>query len=223
MDRTRPPWGDGEQGLSRTPGARLIVIENLEWWPTRWLLAEYSEAARVAGEAGYRLLVTGAENPVVLAALRSRGIEAVPWRGYSLDSPRCILLDLEAVRPLEPWEASAADCIVVGGIMGDHPPRGRTRLLRLVYRAAARRHLGPHQFSVDGAVKMALLVASGLRLREIPVAVGVSLEVEAGLGRVEVELPYAYPLRRGRPWVAGEVVELLSRGIVYDEEVYGLP
>jgi len=222
VDRTRPLKGDGEQGLSRTPGAPLIVVENLEWWPTRWLLAEYAEAWRAAREAGYRLIVTGAENPVLLAALQRRGVEAYPERGYRLDSPRCILLDLEAARPLEPWEAAAADCIVVGGIMGDHPPRGRTRLLRLIYRAAARRHLGPHQFSVDGAVKMALLVASGLRLDEIPVAVGVTLEVDGGLGSVEVELPYAYPLRGGRPWVAREVVELLSRGIVYDEEVYGL-
>ena len=222
MDRTRPRGGDGEQGLSQTPGARLVVIENLEWWPTRWLLAEYSEASEASREMGYRLLVTGAENPVLQAALQKRGVEAVPWRGYRLDSPRCILLDLEAKKPLEPWEALSADCIVVGGIMGDHPPRGRTRLLRLVYRSAARRHLGPHQFSVDGAVKVALLIASGLRLDEVPVTVGVSFEVEAGLGTVEVELPYAYPLRGGKPWIAKEVVSLLSRGIVYDEELYGL-
>ena len=199
---------------------KLIVVENIEYSPSKWLIEEYLEAHRFASSRGFRLVVSGVSNPVMAAFLESRGVEVSTLPGHDYNRSDCILLTLEAPRRLEPWEAQSAHCIIVGGIMGDHPPRGRTRLLRYsIYTAPAERSLGDVQFSIDGAVKMAILVAEGRRLDDIDFVVGVSIEAETPMGIVEVELPYGYPVIDGRPSIPRGVVELIKRGIVWDEEV----
>lgn len=197
----------------------LIVIEHLEDGISRWMLEEYREAASVAGASGYGVVVANLGRPELAALVGRLGVEALLESGVGeYNRVEAIVLDPQAPRPLEPWEVEASCCLVVGGIMGDHPPRGRTRLVSWRYTNAARRNLGPHQLSIDGAVKVALEVARGRRLGEIPLVVSPRVEVETPLGRVEVELPYAYPaLGDGRPWIAPGVLRLLERGIMWDE------
>ena len=198
----------------------LVVIENLEYYPSRWLVEEYVESYRFSASRGYDLVVTGVVNPVMAAYLESRGVAFSRRPGYAYNRGDCILLSLDAGRRLEPWEAESAYCVIVGGIMGDHPPRGRTRLLRYqVYTAPALRHVGRVQFSIDGAVKMAILVASGRSIDEIEVASPVYIDVDTPMGRVEVELPYGYPVIDGSPSIPRGVVDLVRRGIMWDEEV----
>ncbi len=200
------------------PHAMIVAIEHMEDGMSRWMLEEYKEAARVARSMGWSLVITGVADQRVQALLTRAGIPHTSQPACRMLRGRLsILLDPEASKPLEPWEAHAAQALVIGGIMGDHPPRGRTRLLTHTCPGAARRHLGPHQLSIDGALKVAALIARGARLREIPLAVAPVVEVETPLGRVEIELPFAYPLREGRPWIAPGVVELLRRGIMWDE------
>ncbi|MEB3851238.1 MAG: hypothetical protein LRS49_01475 [Desulfurococcales archaeon] len=194
------------------------MVEHMEEGVSRWMLEEYLEAARAASEAGAELLVANASDPTVYATLRAAGLRVWRWSACRLlDRPDTVLLDPAAPRRLEPWEASLARAILVGGIMGDHPPRGRTRLLSWRCPSAAKRNLGPHQLSIDGAVKVALEVAGGRSLDEVELAVSPRIEVETPMGPVEVELPYAYPLRGGRPWVAEGVARLLAGGIMWDE------
>jgi ribosome biogenesis SPOUT family RNA methylase Rps3 len=198
----------------------MVVVEHMEDGASRWLLEEYREAAEVALRAGHRFLVTGVEDPAVAALLARRGLPVARESACTLLRGRLtILLDPAAPKPLEPWEARAADAVVVGGIMGDHPPRGRTYLLAARCPDAARRNLGPHQLSVDGAVKVALMIASGTPLDSVKLVYTPSLNVETPLGVVEVELPYAYPLRDGKPWLPRGLPRLLERGIMWDEAV----
>ena len=198
---------------------RAFIIVNMEPYPSRWVIAEYTEASRVAREHGYRLIVAGA-SPQLRAILSRRSVEATGMNVYSLCRGRlAVTLDLWADRVLEPWEAASVNCILVGGIMGDHPPRGRGMLLSLENPWAPPRSLGPWQLSVDGTVKLTLqAIQRGVRPDMLEVVEGVSLEVDAGLGKVTVELPFAYPLRDGKPWISGELVRLLARGIAWDEE-----
>jgi len=198
----------------------IIVIEHLEEGISRWMLEEYREAVRVAGDKGYRVVITGVGREDLAALLRDIGAETLIGGGEALyNRVDAIVLDPWAPRPLEPWEAWRACCIVIGGIMGDHPPKGRTRLISWRYTNAAKRNLGPHQLSIDGAVKVALMIASGLRLGEIGLALEPTLRLKTPLGEVEVQLPYAYPLGPdGRPWIAEGVVRLLASGIIWEEE-----
>ena len=198
----------------------VIVIEHMEDGISRWMLEEYREAVRVAGEQGYRVVIAGVAREDIAALLEGLGAEVLGVGGERVyDRVDAIVLDPRAPKPLEPWEAGRACCLVIGGIMGDHPPRGRTRLLSWRYLNAAKRNLGPHQLSIDGAVKVALMIASGRRLGEVGMTVKPGIRLKTPMGEVEVQLPYAYPLRPdGRPWIAEGVVRLLASGIVWEEE-----
>lgn len=196
----------------------LILIEHMEEMVTRWVLEEYLEARRVAEARGHRLVVAGVENPLHMAILESRGLEA--WRTHSweaCDTPKTIVLDMWTSKDLQPWEARVAECFVVGGIMGDHPPRRRGLMLTRNFTWAAVRRLGEGQLSVDGAVKVLVEVASGRRLEEIAFIDSPTLEVETPLGTVEVTLPFRYPARGGRPWISGGLARLLASGLEWDE------
>ncbi len=219
MDRRGPPQGCDLQGLYPTaPRRPVIAVHVAEERPSRWLVEEIVESCRFARERGLPFVALNVVDQRLQAELSRRG---VPWLwGYeeALVQP-CILLDMRAERRLQPWEASTASHIIVGGIMGAHPPRGRTYLLASgVYHQCARRSLGPGQLSIDGAVKVASLIASGADPSEIELVEGLTLEVDTGLGVVEVELPFAYPRYRGRLLAPGFLRELLARGVLWEEE-----
>lgn len=189
-----------------------IAIEHLEPHLSRWLWIEYRHAAELARG---RLEFTNVKREDHLRALsklapaRREGVLEL----YSPD--RLIILDPQAATPLSPEDVGPDTVLVVGGILGDHPPRGRTYKLLTSRAAGARaRNVGPHQFSIDGAVYMALKVVNGARLEEVPVKVGLTIRAPPFL----VRLPYAYPLEGGRPVISRELIEYLKSRVVEDEE-----
>ncbi len=200
----------------------FIVIENMEDGVSRWLIEEYLESIRVAREAGVEIVFTNIRDPSLKSILASEGALVYEVEGWRLfNRTDTIVLDPQAPRRLEPWEARMAYCIVVGGIMGDHPPRGRTLLISSMYTNSAKRNLGPNQLSIDGAVKVTLRIAKGARLDEIPLSKPPArLRVRTLMGEIQIELPYSYPLREdGTPDIAPGVVKLLERGIAWDESL----
>ena len=201
-----------------TLGSPLIVIENFEAKPSRWLIAEYTESYRVARDRGFSLLVAGISDPTLASLLESRGIPYLRERGSTVcASSRTIVADLRAEKPLTSHEAMHSCCIVIGGILGDHPPRGRGLWLRLVYPDAAYRNLGYNQFSIDGAVKVILELLGGKELGDVEICHPARIKLDSLPSRPEIILPYAYPLREGKPWIAPELRSLLERGLMWEE------
>ncbi len=177
-----------------------IYIEHLEESLGRWILAEYRSSYRIAGDL---LLITGIEIP---------GLPSTSKRFHGIVDPsRVIILDPQADRELEPEDLRGCGGIVIGGILGAHPPLGRTKkLLSDRFPQAAKRNIGRHQFSIDGSVYVALQIYRGRRLSEIPIVVGVAIRRRLGFAEHEIYLPYAYPLVDGRPLISEEVVKLLA-------------
>jgi len=98
--------------------------------------------------------------------------------------------------------------IVIGGILREDPPLGRTRelLTRTLPRAPAR-NLGKGQFAIDGATYVAKQVLGGKRLEEVPVQLGLEIKIS------EIHstfLPYAFPLIKGKPLISRELVAYLK-------------
>jgi len=194
-----------------------VVVDNMEVRASKWAVEEYVESSHVAKSIGAEFYVSGIITPELEALLARRGVELLLDSRSLCNRPDSILLDLWAEKTLDPLEVWGARCFVIGGIMGDHPPRGRTRLLYDKYPYAAKRNLGHLQFSVDGAVKMLAKILAGMHVNEAEIIYPVSLEVKGHLGTVIVELPYAYPAESGRPMIAEGVRRLLERGIMWDE------
>lgn len=199
----------------------IILIENFENEASRWILTEYREVIRVSKKENVPVIFSNVKDPILRAMLEKEGATVIyeeGWKNFNLSNS--IVLDPQAGRVLEPWELDVACCVVIGGIMGDHPPRGRTYIISSYYTNAAKRNIGPYQFSVDGTVKIVLKMLRGYRLNEIgTVGPPITLKLRGPLGdEMEVELPYIYPARPdGSPDISKDLVKLLERGIMWDE------
>jgi len=191
-----------------------VVIEHLEPVLTPWAYLEYRHAAELAGE----LVVTNVKDESERRCVE-KFAEVHPHSIKDLaPSEDLLILDPQAEALLSPPDLQRYEYVVVGGIMGDFPPRGRTRrLLTAAIRGATSRSLGPCQFSVDGAVFTALEIARGLELRRLWVTLGLTLEGEG----VEVHLPFCYPLSEGRAVVSHDLLTYVLT-LLEDDEAYSI-
>lgn len=186
-----------------------LVIEHLEPTVSPWAYLEYKHAAEFAEE----LLITNVKDPIERQCLKpfaevlECGIEEVA------DLQRILVLDPLAAKPLVPSDFESFEYIVVGGIMGDFPPRGRTRKLLTEKLNGESRTLGPCQLSVDGAIYVASRVAEGDELSLIEVVMGLTLKGE----RMEMHLPYCYPLAPHGVLFSEELAAYLLTLIEVDE------
>ena len=200
-------------------GRATIVIEHLEDKVGKWLLIEYEASSGIVGRGN--LYFTNVKDAWLarrllgLGRIYRRSIADISLKG------RIIVLDPQAEARLEPedFQGSSRTYVVIGGILGDHPPRGRTRkMLTSRMKGAVARNIGKAQFTINGAVYVAWQVSKGRRLEEIPTVEGVEIDVEyyKGIKHV-ITLPYAYPVVDGRPLIPRRLLDYLRRGIAYDE------
>ncbi len=163
-----------------------IVVEHLESVLSPWVFLEYKHAASLVD----RLLVTNVKDERERACLEPFADVVPESIGELADRGEVLVLDPQAREPLSSEDFARFKYVVVGGIMGDFPPRGRTRKLLTGKLGAESRTLGPCQLSVDGAAYVAWRVAQGGSLERIRVALGLTLRQ----GFLEVKLPYCYPV-----------------------------
>jgi ribosome biogenesis SPOUT family RNA methylase Rps3 len=183
------------------------VIEHLEPELSEWLFIEYSHAAELAGREN--LLITNVKRKHERQKL-SKICNAERERVIDLFSQRdLIILDPKARKKLTSSDLREKRVVVVGGILGDDPPRGRTReLLTRFLPKAAPRNLGKHQLSIDGSIYVAKQVSRGARLDEIPIRVGIEIPVAR---HCSIVLPFAYPLIGKKPLISRKLVSYLKR------------
>ena len=129
-----------------------------------------------------------------------------------------LILDPKAEELLEPQETNTYRIVVVGGILGDYPPRDRTsQFLSSRFPKAAKRSLGPHQLSIDGAVYVYLQVEHGVKPLDVPLIVKPKIKFTIMGFEYEIELPFAYPKINDKPLFAPGLIELLKSGLAYEE------
>ena len=193
----------------------IFVIEHLEPKTGKWLLFEYEHASEIVGKN--RLLFTNVKRKSDRLKLSKFGAVEQKSAAEIFNHAKVLILDPKAELPLKPEDFADKEAVVIGGILGDHPPKGRTsKLLTSRFPSAAVRNIGKMQFAIDGAVYVAKLVSEGTPLEKVLVKEGLSLRLNE---QAEVYLPYAYPLRDGKPVISQKLVTYLcSEEIVKDEE-----
>ena len=184
----------------------LFVIENLEPRLSDWLCIEYTNSAKILGKD---LLITNIKNPSEFRKL-SKIAKVETKRARALfKKGDIILLDPLARKALAPADFGAESVILIGGILGNDPPIGRTReLLANNFPDAKIRNIAKHQFSIDGAAYVAKQVSLGKPLEKVPIKVGLELNLSRGYSNF---LPYAFPLVKGKPMISRELIEYLKR------------
>ncbi|MEM4576488.1 MAG: SAM-dependent methyltransferase [Candidatus Nezhaarchaeales archaeon] len=180
----------------------LFVIEHLEPRLSKWALIEYEHASLIVGKES--LAFTNVKKGFNI--LQKFGKVYRESATELFDNEKTVVLDPKANELLDPSDFCYAETVVVGGILGDNPPRGRTfKLITSKMKKVKARSLGKGQFSIDGAIYMALKVAQGVKLSEIPLATSLTLKS----GCLEVYLPYSYPLVNGKPVISPKLIEYL--------------
>ncbi|GAB6134523.1 hypothetical protein [Thermococcus prieurii] len=193
-----------------------LVIEHLEEI-SDWLWLEYKHVSEWWKD---KLIFTNVlpEEREKLAKLGSVIGESVTR--FPFDRSKIIVLDLQAGEELKPEDIEEDTIIVVGGILGDAVPRGRTKeLITSRMEGVKVRHIGKPQFSIDGASIVAKLIADGKRLEEIEYEENPTIRLDEFS---EITLHYAVPKLDGRLLLTPGLIELQKRELGYteaDEEI----
>ena len=188
-----------------------LVIEHLEEI-SDWLWLEYKHVSEWWGD---KLIFTNVlpEEREKLAKLGSVICESVTK--FPLDRSRVIVLDLQAEEELKPEDITEDTLIVVGGILGDAVPRGRTKeFITSRMEGVKVRHIGKPQFSIDGASIVAKLIAEGKRLEEIEYVESPTIKLDEFS---EITLHYAVPKLNGKLLLTPGLIELQKRELGYTE------
>ncbi|MDI6643112.1 MAG: SAM-dependent methyltransferase [Candidatus Hodarchaeaceae archaeon] len=185
----------------------FFIIEHLEPKMSEWLYIEYLHAARIVGRD--KLLITNVRKKSEFYRLSKLArVERKRTRELFKQS-ELVVLDPRAKKKLSPAELKRKRAVVIGGILGEEPPLGRTKelLTKSLPRASAR-NIGKFQFAIDGAAYMAKQVSEGKSLKEVPVQHGLEVHISKGHS---VLLPYAYPIVGGKPIISRQLIAYLKR------------
>ncbi len=186
-----------------------LLIEHLEDM-SEWLWLEYRHAAEWWGN---RLVFTnvppddGKRLANIGSVLRPSVVD------FPFDRSEVIVLDPQADDELRPDEIGERTVIVVGGILGDAIPRGRTRKFITSKMEGVRvRNIGKVQYSIDGASIVAKMITGGMKVKDIEYEENPTLRLD---DFSELTLHYAVPKLDGKLLLTPGLIEFQRRKLGY--------
>lgn len=186
----------------------VIIIEHLEKRLGLWIFLEYRHSSLMVGRK--RLWFTNVPKRYYSLLKRygyvyEESIVELVSRGI-VPRDKIIILDPDAEKPLE-YSDLEGSYIVIGGILGDHPPRKRTKkLLTQRLPGVKTRNIGNGQYSIDGAVYYVQYLWENRTLSGFRYIDGVTIETHNGY----IRLPFRYPLKNNKPVIAPGLIEYLT-------------
>ncbi len=197
----------------------IIVIEHLEPFTSKWMFIEIKHSALLASP--YQLWLTNVkrecEREIFSRYVSKVYRESIIDLSKRLEYDRIIVLDPEASTPLSPTDFEKPSIVIVGGIMGSHPPEKRTKkFLSEKISQAIGRNIGKGQFTINGAIYVLRQVLEGKSLKEIKTVNGLRINTIDG----EIFLPYTFPLENGKPVIPEEEIVYIRDILPLDEEKY---
>ncbi|USH00282.1 hypothetical protein K1720_02055 [Thermococcus argininiproducens] len=190
-----------------------LVIEHLEEI-SEWLWLEYSHVSKWWGN---KLIFTNVreDEREKLAKLGSVVSESVVR--FPFDRSKIIVLDLQAEEELKPEDIEEDTIIIVGGILGDAVPKGRTKeFITSRMEGVKVRHIGKPQYSIDGASIVAKLIADGKCLKDIEYEENPTIRLDEFS---EITLHYAVPKLDGKLLLTPGLIELQKKMLGFDEDI----
>ncbi|MET1159945.1 MAG: RNA methyltransferase [Thermoprotei archaeon] len=190
----------------------VIIIEHLEQEMGIWILLEYRHSSLIYGKDYLWLTNIPTKYHRIFSkyALRVYSESLLDLvRKSIVRSDEILVLDPQAEEELTYGDLLEFKYIVIGGILGDHPPRGRTKkLLTDKLGNVEARNIGDGQYSIDGAVYYVDYLWKNRNLKGFKYVDGVVIEAVDS----EIRLPFRYPVVNGKPLLAPGLIEYLSTG-----------
>lgn len=184
------------------------LIEHFEEKLFEWCVIEYRHISGIVGKN--KLIFTGIKGDKDKKILQKLG-KAFSESAAELNFRGLCLLDSGAKQTLRTEDAEKFGYFLFGGILGDNPPRGRTKkLIRGLKEKGLKfglRNLGKKQMPADTAVYAAKKILEGGKLEKIKFIDGIEIEISEN---ESVMLPYRYAVRDNRPVISKKLVEYLK-------------
>ncbi len=178
-----------------------FIIEHLDCKLWKWCLIEYKHISKIVGKG--KLLFTNIKNKQ-LGKYGKRNSKSIS----ELNLKNACILDPDAKKTLSPEEAKKFKYFIFGGILGDYPPKKRTKKELTKKLNFTARNIGKKQFSTDNAVAVVKEILKGKKLKDLKF----KKKIEIQLGKYDsVILPYRYLLIKNKPLISKELVEYLKR------------
>lgn len=179
-----------------------IIIEHLEpeIWP--WCKIEYESISNIIPK-GQLWFTNIQQKSDFLEKLGKVSKESV----INLNLKNVCILDPEAPKTLSPKEARSFKYFIIGGILGDYPPKKRTKVELTDKLKGVARNLGKKQFSTDNAVYVLNEIINNKELKDIKFQNKITIK----LNDIEsVDLPYYYPIVKGKPRISDKLVNYIK-------------
>lgn len=180
----------------------MYIIEHMEPRLWRWCIIEYKHISKLVGRKN--VWFTNVKEPGKLRAYGKVSKKSVK----ELAPMDACVLDPDVKETLTPKEAKTFKHFIFGGILGDYPPRKRTKKDLTPFVAGVPRNLGKRQMSTDNAVLAVKLIKSGIPFGNIKFRQGIEIKMGKHLS---VKLPYRYVMQHGKPNISEELVAFIKK------------
>jgi len=182
------------------------IIEHLEPKLGKWCLYEYENISHLVGKNN--LIFTNVKKKSNVKKLKKLGkVFSKPI--HQLNLKKICILDPESPSLLKPVDKNKFNYFVFGGILGDYPPKKRTKKeLTNFFQKPKTRNIGKKQMSTDNAVYTTRKILQGTPFNKLPM----KYKIELKFNEIEsVILPYQYNLINGKPFISQKVISYLKR------------
>ncbi len=184
----------------------IYIVEHLEPRLYKWCWLEYQHISQIVGKENlwFTNIRTKAQRQK-LALIGRVFSQPVP----QLSLPKVCVLDPTASKTLSPTDALKIDFLVFGGILGDYPPRERTKEeLTILMSNPLVRNLGKVQLPTDNAVYLAKEILAGKTISQMQFSDNIEINFAKGLS---MQLPFRYVLLKGKPLISPKLMEFLKK------------
>lgn len=183
----------------------LFIIEHLEPFLSEWCFEEYRHIVRFVGRKN--VVFTNVSSVV---AKRLSFANTASESVSKMEFGRVCVLDPESERILSPLDAVLFDAFIFGGILGDNPPRKRTKEeLTGKFLNIQTRSLGDRQMSTDTAVMVVKSILDGAPFSKFKFVDNPEFKIDDCLSLV---LPYRYLANsKGKPLISKKVLEIAKK------------
>ena len=182
----------------------IFIIEHLEPRLWKWCLYEYKNISKIVGKD--RLWFTNVKRNGKMLKKYGRVFKKSV---KEMNLKNSCVLDPEANKTLTTSESRKFRYFIFGGILGDNPPKKRTREELSIYIPYATiRNIGKEQMASDNAVFVVKEILNEKKLKNLNFKD--SLEIK--INKIEsVILPYRYVLINKKPFISKEIINYLKK------------
>jgi len=177
------------------------IIEHLDKELGEWSLLEYKHISKIVGKEN--LWFTNIKDKEKLEEFG----KVFAQSAAQLDLKKGCVLDPDSEITLETKHNKEFDYFIFGGILGDYPPRKRTKQELTNKINLPSFNIGKEQMSSDNAVYVVKEILDGKKLKQLKFQD--ELEIKTGV-KDSVILPYKYVLVNGKPLISKELIQYIK-------------